>query len=128
MYPWNQSRWDRLVTAYRAGRLGHAVLLVGVEGLGKYRFGLELCGLLLCEHGREGSAPCGGCRGCRLFAAGSHPDYLSVTVEEGRQQITVDQIRALAAGLALKSHAGGAKVAFVYPADAMNLNAANSLL
>jgi len=40
----------------------------------------------------------------------------------------VQQIRDLIAHLGMKSYRGGAKVALVFPADAMNVNSANSLL
>ncbi len=57
-----------------------------------------------------------------------HPDLVWIRPEEGKSAISVDQIRALVADLGLKSHAGGGKAAVIEPADAMTLNAANSLL
>jgi len=42
--------------------------------------------------------------------------------------IKVDQVRELAEKLSLSSHHGGYKVVLLAPADAMNINAANSLL
>ena len=68
------------------------------------------------------------------FKAGSHPDYhyISFEIDEKtgklRKSIIIDQIRKLAGELSLKSHTGGYKVAVITPADAMTVNAANSLL
>jgi len=44
------------------------------------------------------------------------------------QQIRIEQVRDLAADLALTSHAGGYKVGIVTPAEALNRFAANALL
>ena len=48
--------------------------------------------------------------------------------EEVGKAIKVDQVRALTGELFMTSHAGRYKVAIIQPADAMNKNAANSLL
>ena len=48
--------------------------------------------------------------------------------EESGRQIRIEQVRELAAELALTSHAGGYKVAVLSPADALNRFAANALL
>ncbi len=114
--------------AHQSNRLGHAPLLVGVPGMGKLQFGRRLAALLLCQQSPAAAGNCGDCQGCRLHAAGNHPDYLELTVAEGKTQITVDQVRDLSAYLALRSHAGGRKVALLWPAERMNVNAANSLL
>jgi DNA polymerase-3 subunit delta' len=60
--------------------------------------------------------------------AGSHPDLLWLVPEEVGKAIKVDQVRALTGELFMTSHAGRYKVAIIQPADAMNKNAANSLL
>jgi DNA polymerase-3 subunit delta' len=63
-----------------------------------------------------------------LFLAGTHPDYYALAPLEDSRLIRVDQIRELAAALALTAHGGGATVGTIAPADAMNSNAANALL
>ena len=57
-----------------------------------------------------------------------HPDLLSVRPAPDKHSITVEQIREMIDFIHLTSHQGGAKVVSVYPADAMTVNAANSLL
>jgi DNA polymerase-3 subunit delta' len=114
--------------------LPHAVLITGQPGMGKLALAVQLAGLLLCEQRGSSHTPCGGCDGCRMFAASAHPDYVLVTQEidenTGKQaaSIKVDQIRAMAEKLTLSSHFTGHKVVLLTPAEAMNINAANSLL
>ncbi len=126
--PWHQRQWQQYVTAVKTGKLGHALLLQGPGGLGKRWFAGRLARHLLCTGDRTEEVACGDCQGCRLTDAGTHPDWHLVAPEEDSKTIKVEQIRDLATGLAMCSHAGGWKLAIVDPADAMNLNAANSLL
>lgn len=124
-FPWHQSLWNRVTTSLN--RLPHALLLQGVAGLGKNSFALRLTHFLLCSNpGSEGA--CGECKSCRLLAAGNHPDLTTVEPEEPGKAIGVDRIRALANFLYLRPHIASRKVTLISPADAMNINAANSLL
>jgi DNA polymerase-3 subunit delta' len=133
-YPWLEPVRDRVVTVLKQGRLPHALLLTGQPGTGKTAFSNYLAQLLLCQKPTAAHTPCGACSGCIQFASGSHPDYFHVTyaVDEktGKvsKEIKVDQVRALAGKLVLSSHHGGYQVAVLDPAEAMNKNAANSLL
>jgi len=55
-------------------RGAHALLLTGAAGIGKKSLAVDLARATLCE-ARSGQAhACGACAGCRLAAAGSHPD------------------------------------------------------
>lgn len=134
LYPWLTAYRDGLGKRLASGSLPHAVLITGQPGMGKLALAVQLAGLLLCEQRGSSHTPCGGCDGCRMFAASAHPDYVLVTQEidenTGKQaaSIKVDQIRAMAEKLALSSHFTGHKVVLLTPAEAMNINAANSLL
>jgi len=77
-----------LQRAFAAGRMPHAYIFAGVEGVGKFKTAREWARLLLCENAskqRSGTADfadsCGLCRSCRLFEAGSHPDFNHVYKE-----------------------------------------------
>jgi DNA polymerase-3 subunit delta' len=96
--------------------------------MGKTALARALAALLLCERRDDNPLPCGMCPGCLQFGAGTHPDCFTVAPEEGSQVIRVDQVRELREKLALSSHRAGFKVALVVPAEAMNINASNSLL
>lgn len=127
-FPWLEPFWTRLTDAHRQRRLPHALLLTGQPGMGKAAFAEQLARLLLCQHPVNGGAPCRQCTSCTLFAAGSNPDFFRVTPAEDSRVIKIDQVRELSENLALTSHGAGYKVAILIPADAMNVNAANSLL
>ena len=111
-----------------------------MEGIGKRRFGRAVVGRLLCE--APGSAgACGQCASCRLLVADTHPDFRLVVPEgdsdteaddgdkkTASRQIKIDQIRALEEFVYVGSYRGGARVALIDPAEAMNPAAANALL
>lgn len=131
-YPWHVPLRRRLLARGRE-RLPHALLFHGQPGLGKLAFALGLGRDLLCltpvEEAQGGvRRACGTCQSCRLFEAGTHPDWLWVAPEEEGKQITVDQIRAVMAFLGLRPHTAGRQVVLIAPAEAMNVHAANSLL
>jgi DNA polymerase-3 subunit delta' len=127
-YPWLAPFWERLVTAHRQNLFPHALLLVGRPGMGKAVLAEELARFLLCEHPVGDTAACRQCTSCTLFAAGNNPDYFRVTPAADSRVIKIDQVRELAAGLSMTSHGNGRKVVILTPADALNINAANSLL
>jgi DNA polymerase III subunit delta' len=117
-------------------RWPHALLIAGPQGLGKRLLGLHLARDLLCESPRSDGAACGACVGCGLVERRSHPDLRMIEPltydDEGNatpvDAITVEPIRDLIDFALLSSHRGGAKVAVIAPADALNAAAANALL
>ncbi|MDH4172787.1 MAG: DNA polymerase III subunit delta' [Betaproteobacteria bacterium] len=147
IYPWQESAWEQLGLQVR--RMPHALLLHGPQGIGKLQLAERFAQGLLCESTDAGRKPCGSCEGCRWFSAGSHPDFRRVEPEalarpagigddeeaaaparaaKPSLEIKVDQVRALADFLNLKSHRDGPRIALVHPAESMNANAANALL
>lgn len=128
IFPWLQSRWSTLWTAHRQHRLPHALLLSGPGGIGKEALAVDFAQSLLCQRPDADGIACGNCPSCRLFVAGTHPDFLALRPEESGKSIKIEQVRELSANLTMTSHAGGHKIAIISPADALNLNAANSLL
>ncbi|MGH8398740.1 MAG: DNA polymerase III subunit delta' [Gammaproteobacteria bacterium] len=125
--PWQEEIWQRTGAWLASGKLPHALMITGPVGTGKELFAQAFAALVLCRHPESGCA-CGQCSSCHQFRAGAHPDYHYVTIPEDKSGILVDQIRELARMLALTSQHGGRKIAVLSPADAMNTNAANSLL
>lgn len=146
MHPWNEPLLESLKR--RAERFPHALLIHGARGTGKLALAERVARLLLCEADDAARRPCGGCDGCRWFAAGSHPDFRRLepealareplaepeegetTARRGKPsiEIKVEQVRELAGFLNLRSHRGRLRVALVHPAEDMNANAANALL
>jgi len=126
LYPWLQASWHR--ARGTLGREPHSLLISGTSGLGKNELARILAQGLLCQAPGEAGEPCNTCKSCKLFHAGSHPDFLLTTPEEDSSIIAVDQVRALIDYFSLRPHTSPRKVALLTPAEAMNINAANSLL
>jgi DNA polymerase-3 subunit delta' len=132
--PWQQRAYEHAAAALDSGRMGHAMLFCGPAHLGKRAVADRLARRALCRTPGEGGEPCGHCRSCQLFAAGTHPDCTIVSFvmnKEGtrlRTEIVIDQIRVLSEKFALTPQYGGAQIAIVDPADAVNHFAFNALL
>lgn len=132
-YPWHETQWQHLTSRFREGRLPHALLFTGAEGLGKLDFARQFTRWLLCNKNKQADAisivpPCGQCNACALIKAGTHPDQLFISPEVQGKAIAVDTIRQIAGMLSLKSQFGPVQVVVVSPAEAMNKFSANSLL
>lgn len=126
LYPWLSGPWRSLDAALAAERVPQALLVHGPAGVGKRRLAEQFAQKLLCQ--RPGSAACGECHGCRLFLAGTHPDFIRVEPPEPGKAIGIDAVRSLCGDLALTSQYGGYRVVLIAPAHQMNLHAANALL
>ncbi len=127
IYPWQTAQWQQLQQQRSSQRLPHALLLRGADGLGKQDFATQVSASLLCRSPDANSIACGRCDACHLLAAGTHPDLLVLEPEQDKA-IKVDEIRDLCNALSLTSQFGGYKVAIIFDADRMNINASNSLL
>jgi DNA polymerase-3 subunit delta' len=125
-YPWQQQQWSNLQNAVVEGRLPHALLLSGMQGLGKLEFAQSLAHFLLCQQPHN-QTPCGKCHSCQLFNAGTHPDLNLVAPEEG-SVIKVDQVREMVEKNSLTPHVSAIKIYLFVDADSMNIAASNSLL
>jgi DNA polymerase-3 subunit delta' len=121
--------------AFARGRLHHAWLLCGPEGMGKATFAYRAARRLLGakpdpERGLLGASP--DDPESRLIAARSHPDLMVLErqVEDGRlkRNISVDDARQLPEFFAKAPSRAAFRVAIVDAADDMNINAANALL
>lgn len=155
IYPWQTGYWNRLQQL--RGQWPHALLLHGQAGIGKLRFAQHLAQGFLCETPQPNGEPCGTCAACAWFAQGNHPDYRIVMPEAlageaagaaaddagkpaaeaddgGKKsrapskEIKIEQVRALLDFCGVGSHRGGARVVVLYPAEALNVAAANALL
>jgi len=152
LHPWNEAKAVAFLRDRQ--RLPHALLFAGPKGLGKNTFAVWLAQLLFCTNPSAKDTTCGHCQGCRLFAAGNHPDLHVVQPEaifkssgslmaqyalryapaekskESKDStvIRIDQIRLLIEAAQTRPQIGACTVMLLSPADTMNVNAANSLL
>ncbi|HEV8662356.1 MAG TPA: DNA polymerase III subunit delta' [Candidatus Methylomirabilis sp.] len=112
--------------ALRADRLAHAYLFVGPEGVGKRRVALALAQAANCLRPPPEGDACGSCAACRKVAAGSHPDVLHLTPDEGT--LRIDRVRALREEVGRRPYEGRRRFALLDPAEALTEQAQNALL
>src|SRR5688572_7890870 len=147
-YPWHLSELKSLLT--RAERLPHALLVRGLQGIGKLAFAEALGKALLCERRPSGEVACGRCTACNWAEQGAHPDLRRIEpaslakvtgAEEASEhidsdsrekkassEIKINQVRAIGDFINLTSHQGGMKVVLIHPAEALNIASSNALL
>ncbi len=117
-----------LRTMLQEGRMPHALLFAGPDGIGKKMLAHVLAAAVLCE--RE-DGPCGSCASCRAMGLGSHPDYLEVVPEKNNKsaaQIRIEAIRAMQVQVSRYPVLSKRRVVLIDDADRMNEAAENSLL
>ncbi|WP_105258415.1 MULTISPECIES: DNA polymerase III subunit delta' [unclassified Pseudoalteromonas] len=125
MYPWLSTVQQQYAQQQQQGRLHHAHLLYGAEGVGKRALAEQLSQALLCEQPLQ-MQPCGQCKGCKLIAAGTHPDLLMLSGDGS--SIGVDAIRAISDFIQHSAQQGGAKCVIIPNAQRMTVAASNALL
>jgi DNA polymerase-3 subunit delta' len=135
-YPWLEAPLAAALTPNR--NLAHAYLIHGAAGIGIEALAGAWARALLCETPAPGGHACGACASCLLNAVGNHPDLTLLTLEEEEEtdakaakvatEIKIDQVRTLVAGVNLATTRAGRRAVVVWPAEALNLPAANALL
>ena len=124
--------------AIQRGRLAHGYLLIGPQGIGKRLFAQLLAQCLFCERipDQELDA-CGECASCRQMLAGTHPDWITVGLPEGKREIPIELMVGdrenrgrvgLCHEIAMAPMKANRRIALIDDAEAMNEASANSLL
>lgn len=134
-YPWQSQIWTRLLGMRT--RLPHSALLAGSKGIGKRAIAQAWAQSLLCESPMQDGDACGHCEACHWMAAGTHPDFMYLTLQEKEtkegeikiaKEIVVDQAREAVEFVHLSTYRAGRRVVLIQPAEALNNAAANALL
>lgn len=136
-----------LNTLLQNGTLPHALLFIGIEGVGKQTAAMALamaCNCIAIEqkHLSEGIktrsdcytasdqrttiSPCGCCKSCRKIESGNHPDI--ILLKPSGPFIRIGQIRDLCGTLAMKPYEARLRVVIISDAQTMNPSAGNALL
>lgn len=132
---WKRVRGHEALTeafgrAVRRGRLAHAYLFVGLSGVGKRLFAVELAKALLCESppedGRFGG--CDRCPACAQIDADTHPDFFTGARPPESAVFPIDLMRELCQHFSLKAARGRGKVVVIDDADDLNDESANCFL
>jgi DNA polymerase-3 subunit delta' len=116
---------DGIERALEGGRLPHALLFTGPNGVGKTALAIELAKRLNCIGEQP---PCGKCLHCRQIAAGSHPDVSIVERPDTRESIAIQQVRELRDAASLRPFQARWKVYIIAGAEALTPQAADALL
>lgn len=125
--PWLQGEAGRLLAAVQANRLHHALLLTGIEGIGKHLFAQWLSEALLCQN-RSVQGACRECAACNQLLADANPEFRQLAPEGASESIRIDPVRDLVEWLQLTASANSYRVALMTRGDTLNRQAANSLL
>lgn len=124
---WLLNEARKLLAVMNSGRLHHALLITGIDGIGKRWFAQWLSEALLCQQRTETGA-CQSCPACKQLSADSHPEFRLLEAEGASATIKIDPVRELVDWLQLTAGANSYRVALIADADTLNHNAANALL
>lgn len=132
-HPWQASLLKQLNAQRQNNRLAHALILHTDQSSDLNSFLWQLASDLLCKN-KAALLHCEQCTACRLMSANSFPDLFWITKlyddkkKKYKRDISIDQIRKLIHQLSLTHQYKTLKIAIIYPAEALNNNAANALL
>ncbi len=136
----------RLQQAFAAGRLAHAYIFAGPDGVGKQTTAQGWAKMLLCRDRTEKKGPgpffdsCGGCESCRVFEGGGHPDYHLIEKElrpftakeknrEAKKDLAISVIREFLLDKVSARPAMGDHAVFVIrESERLNASSQNALL
>lgn len=133
----------RLSNILQKGKIPHALLFTGIEGIGKRAAAFNFAMALNClETDRsKGQIPgsqadlysenpflwaCGNCNVCKKIESYNHPDVISI--QPVKDRIRIGQIRELGHTLAMKPYKARTRVVVLSDAHALNPEAGNALL
>lgn len=117
---------SQLRSTFGSGRVYHAYIFAGPEGVGKKSMAQTCAQALFCTDSPE-KRPCGTCPGCQQFAQG-HPDVHYLDLPEDKSTIPVENVRELIASLSDRAFSGGKRVIIVRQAELLGSAGQNALL
>jgi len=121
-----QEKAKRLLSSsLMAGRIPHAYIFKGPEGVGKRLFARGVAAAINCRDTKRLGA-CGVCSSCKKFRSMNHPDFLVVSPDRG--VIKIDRIRQLTKELSYPPYESAMRVVVLEDVQTMRREAANSLL
>ncbi|MCP3177634.1 DNA polymerase III subunit delta' [Desulfuromonas sp. KJ2020] len=113
---------DLLRRAIASGRLAHAYLFHGADGIGKRLMALAFVRAIFCQNGTG----CGTCTACRKVDHHNHPD-LHILEPDGAT-IKIEQVRMIQKELSFRPLEALKKICLIDGAEKLNPAAGNALL
>ena len=134
-YPWLKDEID----AYKNINFSSSTIIEGESGLGKQELAKYFAQTLLCSNEL---IPCYKCNSCNYFLAGSHPDYCFLSEDDcssvlhtyskaKKESLTskkIEGVRSMNEFIAMSNSVSEQRVAVIFDAHLMNINAQNALL
>lgn len=115
---------------FRESKIHHALLLSGIEGVGKRELALWFTQLLFCDS-PIGNQPCQQCPSCKRAQNGNWVDFIYVEPEEKKERvgaIKIEAIREIKKQLGFGPSEEPLRVVLISQADRLNTEASNTLL
>jgi len=110
--------------AIETGRVHHAYLFTGMEGIGKRVVALNMAKALNCSN--QGGEACDHCPVCQRIDKGVHPDL--ILINPTGDTIKIGQVRELQRSIAFKPFEARWRVIIMDGAERMTREAANAFL
>jgi DNA polymerase III subunit delta' len=117
---------DTMLAEYQAGKMHHATILSGPQGIGKATLAFQFAKQVFALTGETNAS--------EKIEAGTHPSLLHLTrswnedTKKFRTEIVIADVHRANHFLSRTASGGGTRIIIVDPADDMNRNAANALL
>jgi DNA polymerase-3 subunit delta' len=122
----HQRQLELLRSAMAKGRLHHAYLFLGPDGVGKRTVAAGLAKAIHCVEADQDY--CERCVNCTRITNGNHPDVRLIEPALDKKEISIQQIRELQHELSYRSFSGKRKIVIIDRAILLNLSAQNALL
>lgn len=124
----HQETISRFLHSIESGKLPHTFLFVGPSGVGRKTVALALAQALVCERSKTACGVCGSCLRLEKSLTSKSPGTESLLIiSPEKNQIRIDQAHQILEFLSLRSLKQN-RIVVIDSADAMNPQAANSLL
>lgn len=137
-----QQRIKKLLSGQiKSGKIPHAYIFMGQNGVGKKSTAVEFAKILNCttnDFAKTDTGACGKCLNCEKISKNSHPDFHLVDFAkqaeildedfEKQKTIKIETVRYLQKEVSTKAHEARWKFFIIEPAEKMNAAAANCLL
>jgi DNA polymerase III subunit delta' len=132
---------NQLATSIASGRVAHAYLITGPEGVGRTSLALALTRALNCDAAPE-QRPCNACASCTRMARRAHPDITLVDLAwqeqmisrerassaRARQRLSIDAVKWLRADIVSRPLQGRWKIQIIDDAELLTDDAFNAYL
>lgn len=121
----NEKIKEQISALLDTGRLPHAVILEGEQGMGKHVLAREIAAALVC---RSEEKPCYQCSQCKKAVSHIHPDIFEYTPEGGARSFHKEMIQKVIDDVFMSPNEAPFKVYILANAHLMSESAQNAIL